>query len=144
MTQLQKALVVLGVVLVGIWGCAQGTGGSASAEKIKSLEAKVGRLDEDFRAAAAARDQYRKKLADAEQTTAQLKQDVAALQLVVKERDDLLVQLKNRTADLAALNGHFETFRKNLKDLIGQTEAAMTPPAAGTPGTTVSLPKADK
>src|SRR5438128_620424 len=44
MTQLQKALLVMLVAVVGIWGCAQGPGGSASAEKIKALEAKVGRL----------------------------------------------------------------------------------------------------
>src|SRR5258708_17476289 len=72
MTQLQKVLIVMLVVLVGIWGCAQGPGGSASAEKIKSLEAKVGRLDEDFRAAAATRDQYRQKWIKAKQATAQL------------------------------------------------------------------------
>src|SRR5713101_8479054 len=103
MTQLQKGLIVMLVVLVGIWGCAQGTSGSTSAEKIKSLETKVNRLDEDFRAAAAARDQYRKKLTDAEQATAQLKIEVEALQLVVKERDELRVQLKTRTTELTAV-----------------------------------------
>jgi hypothetical protein len=144
MTQIQKILIVLFVALVGIWGCAQGPGGSASAEKIKSLEAKIGRLDEDFRAAAATRDQYRKKWNDAEQATAQLKQEVEALQVVVKERDDLRNQLKGKSAELVSVNGQFETFRKNLKDLIGQTEAAMTTPSGGTPGTTVSLPKGEK
>jgi chromosome segregation ATPase len=144
MTQLQKALLVMLVAVVGIWGCAQGPGGSASAEKIKALEGKVNRLDEDFRAAAAARDQYRKKLTDAEQATAQLKNEIEALQLVVKDRDDLRGLLKAKATELTAVNGQFESFRKSLKDLIGQTEAAMTAPPAGTPGTTVSLPKADK
>src|SRR5438874_9398135 len=40
----------------GVWGCAQGPAGSASVEKIKALEAKIARQDDDLRAAGAARD----------------------------------------------------------------------------------------
>src|SRR5262249_46955400 len=114
MTQVQRALVVLLVATLGIWGCAQGPVG-ASAEKVKSLESKVARLEEDFRAAAAARDQFRKKLADAETNTVQLRQELDALQPVLKERDELQLQLKARMAERDAVNSQFEVFRKNLK-----------------------------
>ncbi|MFL5340098.1 MAG: hypothetical protein ACJ8F7_08095 [Gemmataceae bacterium] len=127
MTQVQKALVVLLVATLGIWGCAQGPAG-ASAEKVRSLEGKVARLEEDFRSAAAARDQFRKKLTEAESTTARLKQEVDTLQPVLKERDDLLVQLKSRIAERDAVNAQFEVFRKSLKELIGQTEASISKP----------------
>ena len=68
MSQFQKAMLVLLVVMVGIWGCAQGRSGSSSADKIKALESKVNRLEEDFRAAATARDQFRSKVTEAELT----------------------------------------------------------------------------
>ena len=146
------------VLVAGVWGCAQGPSGSASVEKIKALEAKVARQDDDLRAAGAARDQYRKKLNDSEQANTQLKQEIEALQLVVKERDELRgqlqtttkerdetrQQLKTRTTELVSLTTQFETFRKTLKDLIGQTEAALFNKPAGTVGTTVSFPKSQK
>src|SRR5882672_7091729 len=113
MTQHQKVLAVLVVALVGIWGCAQGPAGGASAEKIKNLEAKVTRLEDDLKATATSRDQARKKLAETE-----------------KERDDLQTQVCVRTAERDALTNHFESFRKGLKDLLGQTEAALGKPAA--------------
>ena len=128
MTQVQRALVVLLVATLGILGCAQGSGGSA--EKLKNLEAKVARLEEDFRGAAAARDQFRTKLAETEQLAVQLRQELDTLK---KERDELRAQRD-------AVTGQFDVFRKNLKDLIGQTEAAMAKPAAP-PVTTVSQPK---
>ncbi len=135
MTQVQRALIVLLVATLGIWGCAQGPG--ASAEKVKALEGKVARLEEDFRAAAAARDQFRKKLNENEQATAQLRQEFDVLQ---KDRDQLRAQLKTRTAERDSVAGQFDVFRKSLKDLIGQTEAAMSKPSAP-PITTVSQPK---
>jgi chromosome segregation ATPase len=137
MTQYQKALAVLVVAVLGIWGCAQGPAGSASAEKVKSLENKLNRVEEDFKAAAAARDQFKKKLVDAENLTVQLRQELDAIQ---KEREELRALVKTRTTERDNLSNHFEVFRKNLKDLIGQTEAALAKPASP-PITTVSEPK---
>jgi chromosome segregation ATPase len=140
MTYYQKALAVLVVAVLGIWGCAQGPAGGATAEKVRNLEAKMTRLEDDFRAATAARDQFRKKLADAEAMCAQLREEVAALRPVVKERDELQVQLKARTTERDNLTQQFDGFRKSLKDLIGQTEAALSRPAAPST-TTVSKSK---
>jgi chromosome segregation ATPase len=140
MTNYQKALAVLVVAALGIWGCAQGPAGGATAEKIKNLEGKVSRLEDDFRAATTARDQFRKKLADTEAMAADLRQQIEALQPVIKERDDLRVQLKTRSNELETVTQQFDGFRKNLKDLLGRTEAALSKPA--TPNvTTVSKTK---
>ena len=122
MSHYQKALAVLVVALLGIWGCAQGPAGGASAEKVRNLEAKVTRLEDDFRAATAARDQFRKKLADSEAVSAELQ-----------------VQLQARTSERDTLTTQFDSFRKNLKELLGQTEAALAKPAP--PATTVSQSK---
>ncbi|HEV3146506.1 MAG TPA: hypothetical protein VGZ47_21645 [Gemmataceae bacterium] len=128
MSNYQKLIALGVVVIVGIWGCSESSSGSA--EKIKALESKVNRLEEEFRSASAARDQFRKKLAEVEQQQALLKQ----------ERDELRADLKTRTTERDAITGQFDQFRKNLKDLIGQTEAALAKP--GTPPvTTVGNPK---
>src|SRR5262245_10069463 len=119
MSSYQKALIVLVVAAVGIWGCAQGPAGGTSAEKVRTLEAKYNRLEEDFKAAASARDQFRKKLAETEQ-----------------EREELQVKLRARTTERDSLTQQFDIFRKSLKDLIGQTEAALAKPA--TPPATVT------
>jgi septal ring factor EnvC (AmiA/AmiB activator) len=131
MSSHQKALAVLVVAAVGIWGCAQGPAGGASAEKVRTLEGKVNRLEEDFRTAANARDQFRKKLAETEAAVAEIRQ----------QRDELQVQLKGRTTERDALAQQFDAFRKSLKDLIGQTESALAKPAP-VPATTVTKAKA--
>jgi chromosome segregation ATPase len=140
MTTYQKALAVLVVAALGIWGCAQGPSGSATSEKIKSLEGKVARLEDDFRTATTARDQFRQKLADSDAAAADLRQEVEILRPVVKDRDDLRIQLRQRTNELENLSQQFDVFRKGLKDLLGRTEAALRKPSAPNV-TTVSQPK---
>ena len=138
MNQFQKALLFLLVVMLGIWGCAQGSGVS-SADRIRALETKVTRLEEDFRAAATARDQFRKKLGETEQIAAQLKEEVDALRPVVKERDEIRMQLKARTQERDAVMIQFDGFRKSLRDLLGQMDAAAK--STSPPVTTVSQTK---
>jgi uncharacterized coiled-coil DUF342 family protein len=128
MSKNQQMVVVGVVMIVGIWGCSQSSSGSP--EKIKALETKVNRLEEEFRSASAARDQLRKKLAEIEQEQAQLK----------LERDELRGELKTRTDERDIVTGQFDQFRKNLKELIGQTEAAIGKPNKPT-ATPVGNPK---
>ena len=55
MSQAQKALSVLVVACLGLWGCARGAAnGHASAERIRALENKIAKLEDDFRSVAAA------------------------------------------------------------------------------------------
>src|ERR1700722_12436211 len=80
MNQAGKALVVFAIAAMGLWGCAQGpAGGGASAERLRALEAKVTKLEDDFRGAVAARDQLRKKLTTAEDEKSQLTKQVDQL-----------------------------------------------------------------
>jgi septal ring factor EnvC (AmiA/AmiB activator) len=118
MNRATRAAAVLFVSLLGLWGCAQGPTATAQAERIKALEAKTARLETDFRAAAAARDQLRQQLAQAEDR-------VQKLQAVVKERDDLRAQVTLRTGERDQLAAQYETFRKSIKDLLGQAESAV-------------------
>jgi chromosome segregation ATPase len=126
MTRANKALVVLVVAVLGLWGCAQGSAGSSAAnlERIKALEGKCSKLEDDYRAVASARDQMRKKLASAEEERARVQQELNVKVGIAKERDDLRVQLQSRTAERDSTQTQFEQFRKNLKTLLGQAEAA--------------------
>ena len=111
MNRATRAAAVLFVTLLGLWGCAQGPTATAQAERIKSLEAKTARLEADFRAAAAARDQLRQELAEA--------------QVVFKERDDLKTQMKLRIGERDQVAAQYDTFRKSIKELVGQAETTV-------------------
>src|SRR5438045_9719689 len=89
MNRVSHALAVLFVALFGVWGCAQGPSAAAQAERIKALEAKINRLEADFRTAAAARDQVRQQLAEAEE-------HLQKLQVVVKQRGEVQSRVKLR------------------------------------------------
>jgi chromosome segregation ATPase len=131
MTRANKALVVMVIGVLGLWGCAQGPTGSSSAtlERIKALESKCTKLEDDYRAVASARDQLRKRLAAVEEERAHVQQELNVRQGVMQERDDLKTQL-------TSAQGQFEQFRKSLKALLGQAETAALPatvqPAAAT------------
>jgi septal ring factor EnvC (AmiA/AmiB activator) len=121
----KKFLIILVAGSLGIWGCAQNQ--SANAERIRALENKIARLEEDFKASVAVREQLRKRLTAVEEERTLLAQQVEQLQIVVKERDDLKVQLTQRTNERDTAQAQFDTLRKGLKTLLGQIEA---PPSA--------------
>lgn len=132
MTRANKALVVMVLGVLGIWGCAQGPSSNSAAvqERIKALEGKCVKLEDDYRAVATARDQLRKKLAGAEEERARIQQELNVRQGVLKERDELKVQLNARIGERDAVQGQFEQFRKSIKTLLGQVEANSGTPAA--------------
>jgi len=147
MTRTPKIVGFLVVTLAGVWGCAKvPTGNNAGAERNATLEAKAQRLEEDFRAAATARDQFRQKLlaaeekiASAESRLAQLQKQFedsrSALARVSQERDALRTDLQTRTAERDNVSAQYESFRKSLRDLLGQAESALAaprPPALAT------------
>jgi septal ring factor EnvC (AmiA/AmiB activator) len=115
MSRAKKALVLMVVCTMGLWGCAKGpTPGAGSPERIRSLEAKVAKLEEDFRMVASARDRLRTDLAATEEQRA----------LLEKERDDLRQQLAARTAERDTLQVQYDGFRKTLHNLLGQADVA--------------------
>jgi septal ring factor EnvC (AmiA/AmiB activator) len=141
MTRFQRALGVFAVAAIGLWGCSQGPNASSSSERIKSLEAKSARLEEDYKTAAAARDQFRRKLSANDEALAQLQRDLDSLRAAAREREEAL---KARTAERDQLQVQYDGFRKNLRELLGQAEASLkggTPDLAATPTReTLALP----
>ena len=116
-------LVLLAVMAcLGLWGCAKVSAtGTREAERIKYLEAKVSKLEEDFRTAAAARDLWKQKAAVLEKERAELARQ---LPVVIQEREDLRAQLALRTSERDTMQTQYDTFRKELRTLLGHADAA--------------------
>jgi septal ring factor EnvC (AmiA/AmiB activator) len=133
----RQVLVLMVIGSLGLWGCAQGPS-AAHAERIRALETKIAKLEEDFKAAVAGREQLRRKLTTAEEEKTQLSQQVEQLLLVVKERDELRQQLAVRTAERDTIQTQFVHFRKSIRNLLGQAETASNGNAPAQPVTSVA------
>jgi len=115
MPRSHQVAALLIVSLFGLWGCSRAPSadsGSATAEKLKAVETKLAKLEQDFRAAASARDQLSRKLNAAEGQVERLNKDV-------KIKDDV-IQMRTAERDQAA--GQFKTLRDGLKDLLAKVE----------------------
>jgi septal ring factor EnvC (AmiA/AmiB activator) len=124
MNRATRAVLVLCVTLAGLWGCAQGPTITAQAERIKALEAKVAKLEADARAAATAREQLRRQFEQSQEVVKKLQ---ATLKDRINERDQVASQ--------------YDTFRKSLRDLVGQADAsALRFPTGDTVTVTVAKP----
>jgi septal ring factor EnvC (AmiA/AmiB activator) len=121
-----KALGFVLVLMVGIWGCAKGPA-SASNDAATATAAKLKQVEEEYRAAQAARDQFRVKLAASEELQAK-----TAAELTLTR-----IKAEKLTTERDALNAQYDAFRKNLKELLGSADSAVS--ALGLPAPTVTL-----
>ncbi len=124
MTRANQVLVVAVVATLGIWGCAQEQSHNSGSARLRALESKNAKLEEDFRAVVAAREQLRKQLLTAQAQQAHLSEQIEQIQVISKERDELKQQVSVRTQERDALQGQFEQFRKGLRNLLGQADSA--------------------
>jgi hypothetical protein len=140
MTRSPKAIGVCLVAVFGLWGCARAPvptpANNTSNDKIKALEARTAKLEDDLKAALAGKDLLRKKLTDSEdaftqsqaqlqQTQTQLKEETERTLAAVKEREELKIHLKTRTTERDLVQGRYEGFLQDLKELAGRAETAM-------------------
>jgi TolA-binding protein len=129
MSRVHKALIVLVVAALGVWGCAQGPvpqGAAGHSKKIETLETRYAQKEDECRALAAARDQVRKKLAVVEEQRLLTLKELEQQKVVQQERDELRQQLQNRTSERDALQGQFDQFRKAVRSLLQQADTAAT------------------
>jgi hypothetical protein len=128
MPRAYKVLGFLLVTLLSAYGCAKAPTESASADT-GSTATKVKKLEEDYRAAIVAREQFRQKLTAAEEqhakVQAQLQKELEQTRTTAAaEKEVLKNEVRARTGERDALNTQYETFRKNLKELIGSADSA--------------------
>lgn len=119
MNSTYRSLAVFSLVLLGLWGCSQGPSNrGALVERIKVLETRSARMEEDFRAVSASRDQVKQQLVRAEE-------HIQTLQVVVKERDELKVQLQLRTSERDQVAGQYDQFRQSIREVLGQADTSV-------------------
>ena len=127
MSRSRHAVGVLLVTLFGLWGCSRAPSadsGSATAEKLRAVETKLARLEDDFRAASAARDQLSKKLLAAEEARTTLLVQVDRMGKDLKSRDE---QITQRTAERDQAAGQFKALKDELRELMAKAENGMKP-----------------
>lgn len=131
MARSHKILGFLFVTIVGVYGCAKAPSGPT--QKDSSPEARMHRLEEEARAAIAARDQFRQKLIAVEERQAQLQKQLDA------ERSALKAELKARTSERDSITNQYDGFRRSLKELIAQAEGTLPAPSLSQPSAPVGL-----
>lgn len=145
MTRSHQVLGLLLAALVGVYGCHRAAGGSADGGRLAQLEAKVQRLEEDFRATAAARDAARKQLAATQaelaQARKQLTEATAAAAGLRQEREEAAAALAARTAERDGVQAQYDAFRRSLRDMLGQAEAAAAPAPMAPPTDAAPAPR---
>lgn len=124
MTRDGRALSMMLIALLGMWGCAKGPAGH-SADRLRTLEAKCGKLEDDYRAVAHARDQARKQLVALETERTRLQKEFAA---AARERDELRQQITTRTSERDTLQLRCDRMKKGLQNLLGQDDALLPAP----------------
>jgi predicted nucleic acid-binding Zn-ribbon protein len=124
------AVALISAMSLGMWGCNNQKSGAFSA-KVREMEGRYTKLEDDFRLVSSAHDKGRKKLVQLEKDLAQtvvrneeLSRHVEELRQVVQERDDLRKQLQTRTGERDNLQGQLMQFSRDLQSLAGRAEAA--------------------
>lgn len=131
MSRSHRAIAVLIVGLFGLWGCSRApSNDGANAEKLKTVETKLARLEDDFRAAASARDQLSKKLIAAEEARTAM---TAQLERVTREMKAKEEQLATRTNERDQVTNQYKLFRDGLRDLLTKGDEGKMEPSSMVP-----------
>lgn len=157
-----KIVVVVLVVCLGLWGCARKPDSRlTSSERVRVLESRCQKLEQDYRSVAQARDKARRELAALEEETTRLHKELAEKVALQKERDQLREQMKaslieqeeltqllalrtgerdelrqlliQRTHEREQLQSRCDKFRKGLQQLLTQDDNPAPPAPVMTP-----------
>jgi chromosome segregation ATPase len=124
-------IAVFVVCAMGTWGCSQQKTGAINA-KIRDLESRYSKLEEDFRTVQASDELNKKRLAEAEAQRGQLESDKTTLtrQLdgAILEREKLRKQITQRTQERDSAHANLVQFSKDLQSLAGRVETALNDP----------------
>lgn len=133
MSQSRYLAGVLLVAVFGLWGCSRAPSAdpraAATAEKLKTVEAKLARLEDDFRAAASARDQLSKKLLAAEEARTAMQAQMDRMTREMRAKDE---QMAARTLERDQATTQYRALKEELKGLLSKAENGMMPESSPT------------
>jgi chromosome segregation ATPase len=119
----RAVFVALLVTTLGLWGCTQNRG-DGSGLRVRDLEARNAKLEEDYQSAVSEGADLRRKLSAAEKAAARAAQMMAQLQGLSQERDRLTGQLATAQNERSVLQGQMQQFSRDLQSLLGRVDAA--------------------
>ena len=119
-TALLAAMIICSLSL---WGCTNQKNG-ATNNKVRELEIRHSKLEEDYRVILAVNEANRRKIQQLENTRTDLTHQIEELQIVVMERDELKNQLATRTEERDNIQGQLQQFSKDLQSLANRAQAA--------------------
>ena len=117
-------LVVMIFCSLGLWGCTHQKNGAYNA-KIRDLETRYLKLEEDYKTMVQIGDQLRKKVNQLETHRDELSQQIDGLKAVARERDEARQQLAQRTSERDNLHNQLGQFRKDVHELLGRVDTAL-------------------
>ncbi len=119
-----RNLLIAIAVTLGIWGCAQNPGPSpkVQAEKIKTLEERLSKMEDDHQILLSTRDQMKSRISALEEDRTALEKKLIHHKEVVQERDDLKALTDIRTSERDASQLRCELYKKGLQELLGQDD----------------------
>lgn len=127
-----KVLTVLGLVIFVLCGCSRSSANrSGQTDRLRVLEARCARLEQDYRTVATARDQVRKQFDVAQGELTQLRKTVETHQNHEQEREELRRQVEKLQQTLDQRTGERDTARRDLvqrtseRDLLQARQARM-------------------
>lgn|SRR5262245_3295216 len=123
-------LVVMMFCSLGLWGCTHQKNGAYGA-KIRELENRYLKLEEDYKGVVQASDTLRKKVGQLETQRNELNQQVDELKNIARERDQLRIQLVTRTAERDNLHSQISQFRRDMQELIGRMDTVLSQNSSG-------------
>jgi chromosome segregation ATPase len=116
-------LILMLLSSLSLWGCTHQKNGATNT-RIRELEARHAKLEEDYRVVVAANESNRKKIAQIEAQRAELAQQVEELKTIAQERDELKKQLTARTGERDNAQAQLLQFSRDLQALASRAEAA--------------------
>lgn len=126
-----SVVVLLLCMMGGLWGCNQQKG-TAINTKVRELETRYAKLDEDFRTLQASNEQFRKRMNQAESQRDALEAEknelTKRIEDTTKERDILRDQYVQRTQERDTAQANLTQFSKDLQALVGRVETALNNP----------------
>jgi chromosome segregation ATPase len=129
-------------ILLGLWGCSQaGNDARSAAAKIRQLETRNSKLEEDYRAVSSDSTSLRKKLLEADKQIEEVTKQNQELQTVLKERDELQQKLTASTGERDGLRVQLTSFSKELQSLTTRVQQVVGQANSSSLVTTVSQQK---
>jgi seryl-tRNA synthetase len=129
---MSRTALILTIILAGIvpiWGCNSSSSGVVNS----SLEARIIKLEKEFKAVEAARDAAEARAKDME---TRWKAEVSRVTNLLKERDEAQANLKNRTSEKDEAMAKLDNLKKGLQNLMQSMENTPTTTTSTLPAPT--------